>query len=579
MPCDFESSHVLLKIDSVLSICAAKLENLADYYWDKFYKFHADRFFNDRHWFSAEFPALLTASAVLEVGCGVGNTIFPLLEINSKVHVYACDFAATAIKIVHQHPEYTSSKRVTAFVADLINDDMLQNVPRGIVDACTMIFVLSAISPEAMPAAVANVKQTLIRRRAGSDNGNGIGGRGGQILFRDYADGDLAQERLQLEHKQQRIGEGFYMRGDGTRAFYFTENFVLDLFEQQGFRCEELVLKDMVKVNRSTGITMGRKFLHGVFTLIEVEKKDQNSSVDGDGAGGENGGKETTTAWIPYKDSCKDSSADIRKQSIETPRENEHSSENSIEIVELSNGMAFELENYSKENSDCASKVLAEVVLRCPELFHDTNIVQVRCGGGSNGGSSGETSRDGSGGSFGGMPLFAALRWCRRALATDQRRDAVEIFRKNAVRNGWRFAYEKLRVAVEPESNNSSGGGGGENTNWAAAAFQGPINGVLACIESQDSLIMVKEVLLSASKVLPKGNSKGFVLLVGPRNFVSSSSGDGRAVVAIAGEAGLEACDLSEEVVKAIEGVDMAENSVVCYRSVASGCGSPMTAQ
>ncbi|KAL4548531.1 hypothetical protein Ndes2526B_g01096 [Nannochloris sp. 'desiccata'] len=236
----------------------ANLEANAGFYWDKFYKFHADRFFNDRHWFSAEFPALLTASSILEVGCG-----------------------ATAINIVHQHPLYKSSNRVTAFVADLIKDDMLNNVPRAIVDACTMIFVLSAISPEAMPAAVANVKQTLRRcRNRGIGTGSGNPRGGGQILFRDYAAGDLAQERLQLEYKQQRIGEGFYMRGDGTRAYYFTENFVLELFKQQGFHCDSLEVKDMVKVNRSTGVTMGRKFLHGVFTLPEQEEEEEEEEEE-----------------------------------------------------------------------------------------------------------------------------------------------------------------------------------------------------------------------------------------------------------------------------------------------------------
>ncbi len=548
---------------------AAKLEAKADFYWDKFYKFHADRFFNDRHWFTAEFPALLTASTVLEVGCGVGNTIFPLLVINPTAHVYACDFAATAIKIVHQHPEYTTSKRVTAFVADLINDDMLLNVPRGVVDACTMIFVLSAISPEAMPAAVANVKQTLLQSSGGSSNGGG-----GKILFRDYADGDLAQERLQRDYKQQRIGEGFYMRGDGTRAYYFTKEFVIDLFEQQGFLCDSLILKDMVKVNRSTGITMGRKFLHGVFTLVEGPEEERNSSNGGDGNHG---------AWIPFnkrvsKDSfTRSTSSNIEECSEEiTTLENEeikiqlNSDEDSVKVkvVEIWGGasdknkkkITLHLEKYNLESTNnCASKVLAEVILRCPDTFHDTNIVQVRCGGG------------GSSSGFSGLPLFGALRWCRRALAIDHRREAVEIFRRNAVKNGWQFSYEKLRVAIEPpseeeeEEEGKSGDGG--KSSWAAAAFTGPIHGVLACIESQDSLIMVEEVLLSAVKVLPKKNN-GFILLIGPTEKVvdGGGNGGGAAVEVAASKFNLQVSELPAEMVKSIENVDLVGNSVVMYR-------------
>ena len=102
---------------------------------------------------------------------------------------------------------------MTAFPADLISDDLLQHVPRGIVDACTMIFVLSAIPPESMPAAVANVARTLI---PGS----------GQILFRDYCSGDLAQERFSVEGRQRCLRKGLYARGDGTLAYYFEEEFV-----------------------------------------------------------------------------------------------------------------------------------------------------------------------------------------------------------------------------------------------------------------------------------------------------------------------------------------------------------------
>lgn len=53
------------------------------------------------------------------MGCGVGNTAFPLLELNPTVQVYACDFAASAIKLLRQHPEYAASGRCAAFVADI----------------------------------------------------------------------------------------------------------------------------------------------------------------------------------------------------------------------------------------------------------------------------------------------------------------------------------------------------------------------------------------------------------------------------------------------------------------------------
>lgn len=45
----------------------------------------------------------------------------------------------------------------------------------------------------------------------------------GRVLVRDYAEGDLAQARLAKVSRQQQLAENFYVRGDGTRAYYFSE--------------------------------------------------------------------------------------------------------------------------------------------------------------------------------------------------------------------------------------------------------------------------------------------------------------------------------------------------------------------
>lgn len=46
----------------------------------------------------------------------------------------------------------------------------------------------------------------------------------GRILFRDYADGDLAQTRLQdSRHTVKNIRGNFYARGDGTCCYYFDQ--------------------------------------------------------------------------------------------------------------------------------------------------------------------------------------------------------------------------------------------------------------------------------------------------------------------------------------------------------------------
>ena len=86
------------------------------------------------------------------MGCGVGNTAFPLLEVNRHACVYACDFSATAIQCLQQHALYASG-RITAFVADITSDRLSALIPPATIDICTMVFVLSAISPQRMKQA------------------------------------------------------------------------------------------------------------------------------------------------------------------------------------------------------------------------------------------------------------------------------------------------------------------------------------------------------------------------------------------------------------------------------------------
>ena len=46
------------------------------------------------------FDTVLTGKTLLEVGCGVGNTIYPLLEDVPSLFVNACDFSKRAVQFV-----------------------------------------------------------------------------------------------------------------------------------------------------------------------------------------------------------------------------------------------------------------------------------------------------------------------------------------------------------------------------------------------------------------------------------------------------------------------------------------------
>lgn len=137
-----------------------KLEDEAGQFWDAFYDIHENKFFKDRHWLFTEFPELGGDSAsagpatdnlrIFEIGCGVGNTILPILKYNAdpNLRVFGCDFSKKAIDILQNHAEFDKN-RCQAFVLDATADNW-DVVPfeENSLDMIVIIFVLSAIHPE-----------------------------------------------------------------------------------------------------------------------------------------------------------------------------------------------------------------------------------------------------------------------------------------------------------------------------------------------------------------------------------------------------------------------------------------------
>ncbi|CAN0882059.1 tRNA N(3)-methylcytidine methyltransferase METTL6 [Linum grandiflorum] len=230
-----------------------KYERDAKKYWDVFYKRHEDRFFKDRHYLDKEWDGHISGperKVILEIGCGAGNTIFPLISTYPEVFVHACDFSPRAVDLVKAHKDYTET-RINAFVCDLTVDDLSKEISPSSVDVVTMIFMLSAVSPEKMPLVLDNIRKVLKPN--------------GRVLLRDYATGDLAQERF--SSKNQKISENFYVRGDGTRAYYFSNDFLKSLFEDSGFCVEDLGVCCKQVENRSRELVMNRRWIQAVFQL------------------------------------------------------------------------------------------------------------------------------------------------------------------------------------------------------------------------------------------------------------------------------------------------------------------------
>lgn len=117
-----------------------KYEKDAKKNWDIFYKKHQDKFFKDRHYLDKEWGSYFSGSGkkvIFEIGCGAGNTIYPLIATYSNVFVHACDFSPRAVDLVKGHKEFSESL-VNAFVCDLTMDDPSKQIPPSSVDIVTM---------------------------------------------------------------------------------------------------------------------------------------------------------------------------------------------------------------------------------------------------------------------------------------------------------------------------------------------------------------------------------------------------------------------------------------------------------
>ncbi|KAG7660416.1 ABP140 [[Candida] subhashii] len=233
-------------------------------FWDIFYKHNRENFFKDRKWLEIEFPSLFKVTqeeyqeptTILEIGCGAGNTFFPILNQNKNenLKIFACDYSKVAVDLVKSNENFQPNhdKGIAySSVWDLANPEGIipEDLEPNSVDVVIMIFVFSALHPDQWIHAVNNLSKVLKP--------------GGQILFRDYGRYDLAQVRFK---KGRLLDDNFYIRGDGTRVYFFTEEELREIFCTNGpFKEEKIGTDRRLLVNRKKQLKMYRNWLQAVF--------------------------------------------------------------------------------------------------------------------------------------------------------------------------------------------------------------------------------------------------------------------------------------------------------------------------
>ena len=189
----------------------------------------------------------------MEIGCAVGNTMFPLKKLFSEdMFIFGFDFSHNAVNCIRQNENYDTD-HIYAFVGDLVKiqfpmkvdlaagvekfdktkelhpafDPSVALSPTEIMlpkmDFVSLIFVLSAINPIHYEACLKKIYDQMV-----PDS---------YFYFRDYGRYDLAMIRF-AKRKDAKLGDNFYLKSDGTRCFYFEEKELTQLLESVGFVVE-----------------------------------------------------------------------------------------------------------------------------------------------------------------------------------------------------------------------------------------------------------------------------------------------------------------------------------------------------
>jgi tRNAThr (cytosine32-N3)-methyltransferase len=260
-----ESQYAKQRAAPVSEFDQNRFNSQPEKWWDFFYKQKTSTFFKDRKWLFQEFPILKDVTRehagkkiVLEVGAGAGNTAFPIMRMNENpdLEVVAADFSKKAVETMRAAEDINAKiGTVRAEVWDAAGENLPDGLQAGTCDVIIMIFIFSALSPTQWSQAVDNVARLLKP--------------GGYVLFRDYGRGDLAQVRFKAGRY---MSENFYVRGDGTRVYFFEVDELRKIWSGP-ISVLNLDVDRRLIVNRQRRIKMYRCWIQGRFQKAMVDEE------------------------------------------------------------------------------------------------------------------------------------------------------------------------------------------------------------------------------------------------------------------------------------------------------------------
>lgn len=232
--------------------------------WNTFYSNHTSgKFFKPRRYLTIEFKTYLNlcgaGSTVVEVGCGHGCSMFPIIETYPMDYL-ATDYSAEVLPILENDCKF-DMVRCSCALWDVTESPpgQLLSLIKNPVTAIVSVFALSAVHPDQHVQALINMRSLL----------DGVylphseeSKKTGVILFRDYGIHDMTMYR----HKK-RYSDRLFGRADGTLSYYFDLDYLRTIAAAAGLHVLELEYATVRTENRKSSSVMHRVFVHAVLSI------------------------------------------------------------------------------------------------------------------------------------------------------------------------------------------------------------------------------------------------------------------------------------------------------------------------